>query len=158
MILVECKPDEALVRILTGSHTVIHCGNKSGVCRMLSKKYRGAIGLIDHDPGSAQPVYIKNLIRNNNARRIDNITILYDPARDNYIIMLYPHLEGWILDSAKKAGVKPDKYNLPNDEDMLHKEINTRTQNFERLLQELVTKSQKLALLREILEKPREHY
>ncbi|MCD6301552.1 MAG: hypothetical protein J7L82_05725 [Staphylothermus sp.] len=89
-------------------------------------------------------------------KRIDDITILYDPRRNNYIIMLYPRLEEWIIKIAKQSGIKLSKYNLPSDGNKLHREINARLHNFEKFLVELTEKSKELNLLREILKRPRD--
>ncbi len=118
------------------------------------KKYRDSIGLVDHDPGSAQPRYIKELLAQGKSKRIDDITILYDPRRNNYIIILHPRLEEWIIKVAKQSGIKLSKYNLPSDGNKLHREINARLHNFEKFLGELIKKSGELNLLREILKRP----
>lgn len=154
MILVECNPDEVLVRLLIGSRNIEHCGSKSGICKRLSRKYRDSIGLVDHDPGSAQPRYIRELLAQGKSKRIDDITIIYDPRRNNYIIMLYPRLEEWIIKVSKQSGIKLSKYNLPSDGNKLHREINARLYNFEKFLEELIKKSRELNLLREILKRP----
>ncbi|GEM_PF-7032929 len=55
VILVECKPDEALVRVLGMPRRKIrHCTGKIRVCRELEKAESG-LGLVDEDPRSAQP-------------------------------------------------------------------------------------------------------
>ena len=54
-IVLECKPDEAFVKTLGFSRrNIIHQPNKGAVFNYL-KKNPGAIGLVDEDPGSANP-------------------------------------------------------------------------------------------------------
>ena len=61
MIYVECDTDVALVKNLDiPKKEIIHAGNKGNVCNRL-RKTKNSIGLIDEDPQSGQPRYIKNL-------------------------------------------------------------------------------------------------
>lgn len=148
MIFVECKPDKVLVRILgIPTHEIIHAGNKSSVCKKLERS-NGSKGLVDEDPDSGQPTYIRRL------EIIDmrsDFKILYDPRRDNYLIILCPRLEEWILKAAREAKVEVKKYNLPNNGDYLHRIINLKIDKFERLVLDLRSKSRMLKDLESIL-------
>ena len=138
MILVECKPDMALVNCLGVSmKEIIHCGNKSRICKRLERT-RGQIGLVDEDPYSAQPPYISKLKIINNK---SGFKILYDPRRNNYLIILSPRLEEWILRAAKEAGVNVKKYGLPPGGDDLHRVVNLRIDKFRELVSDLRSKS-----------------
>ena len=67
MILVECKPDKALVRLLLDSISwkKIKCvGGKSEVIRSLNNtnhqvlnQYNRVVGLVDEDPGKSFPFF-----------------------------------------------------------------------------------------------------
>ena len=63
MIFVECKPDLLLVGKITGKSKkeLLHSGNKGGVIKNLSRS-KGAIGVVDEDPGHAQPKYIHSMV------------------------------------------------------------------------------------------------
>jgi len=57
MYLVECKPDETLVKVLTNTSrkNVMHAGNKTELLKMLTKRSANLKGIIDEDPLSHQP-------------------------------------------------------------------------------------------------------
>ena len=144
MILVECNPDEALVNFLgIKKKEIIHGNGKSGICKKLKSK-ENIKGLVDEDPLSPQPKYIEGLklIEKNH-----NIKLLYDNDKHNFLIVLCPRLEEWILKAAKEAGVDISDYGLPDNGNDLHKVINFRIGSFKKLLVELKGKSQKLETL-----------
>ena len=134
MIFVECKPDFELVKSLgIGKKLIAHAGNKASICKRL-QKIKNSKGMVDEDPYSIQPSYIKNLEEVSNE---NDIKLLFDRRRNNYIIVLSPRLEEWVLKVAEKNGIDPRGYHLPNDADYLHKQINQSLQNFKKLLQAL---------------------
>lgn len=78
MVLVECKPDEILVRLLgIPRREVVHAGGKSGVCGRLERS-RGAKGPVDEDPHSVQPPYLRSLTL---TTACNHIKVLYDDER-----------------------------------------------------------------------------
>lgn len=144
MIYVECKPDRALVSSLgVPKRNIIHEGGKSKVCRRLEKS-RNSKGLVDEDPLSEQPPYIErlNLIQDRH-----EIKTLHDNRRGNYLVVLCPRLEEWILKAAKEAEIDLGKYNLPDDAEKLHKIINININKFEKLIAELKGRSKIVAAL-----------
>lgn len=148
MIYLECKPDEVLVRMLgVAKKEARHAGDKGGVCNRL-RKSTNAKGLIDEDPRSSQPPYLQTLTPHSNEH---DIKVLYDKSAGNYLFMLCPKLEGWILGAARKANVDVTQYGLPDDEDKLHKVINSRLRNFENLLNDLKPGSEALKTLENLL-------
>jgi len=58
MIYVECNADEALVRALVPRQRVKHKANKGDVVNAV-RKSEGSTGVIDEDPGRAQPTELK---------------------------------------------------------------------------------------------------
>jgi hypothetical protein len=139
MIYVECKPDRLLVNILgISKRDIVHAGNISKVCKGLAKS-ENSKGLVDEDPSGDRPSYIDTL------RLIQNqheIKILQDNKRENYLFVLCPRLEEWVLKAAKEADVDIKRYNLPDDGDQLHKVINLDLRKFERLVNDLKGKSE----------------
>lgn len=134
MIYLECYTDEALVRTIgIHSNEIFHSGNKGNVCKNLAKKQK-SIGLVDEDPSSAQPSYLGKLkIRSND----NDIKFMYDDENKNYIIVLCPRLEDWIIKAAKESGIDMKDYNLSADAYELHK-INFKSmKNFTKLIEDM---------------------
>lgn len=152
MIYVECKPDFALVKFITriAKREIVHELNKPEICKRLAK-HSNCKGLVDEDPGSEQPQYIKNLKVVNDLYQ-EGLRVLYDEPRNNHIIVLCSILEDWILKAARETNLNMDKYPLPNTPAKLHKVINLNLDKFERLLEDLREKdSERLKALGRIL-------
>lgn len=148
MYYVECNPDKALLCTLSISKKqVIHSYSKGNVCRRLQKT-ANAIGLVDEDPKSAQPSYIKTLELIDTK---DRIKLYFDSKTDNQLIMLCPRLEDWIVLAARSANKDIMKYGLPNNANALHKVINVRQHNFQRLITAIRDKSPMFKTLIEFL-------
>ncbi|MCX9012063.1 MAG: hypothetical protein OIN66_13195 [Candidatus Methanoperedens sp.] len=127
MIYLECYTDKALVMAL-GIHKkeIYHSGSKGNVCRNLAKNSR-ARGLVDEDPSSAQPGYIGKL------RLLSlehEIKLMHDEKSRNYLIVLCPRLEDWVLKAAKEVKVDVEDYGLPDDAEELHRIININPKKF----------------------------
>ena len=158
MMYVECKPDFALVRFVTNipKREIIHeFKGKYEVCKRLDEE-RNCKALIDEDPQSVQPPYVKKL-RLGEESAEKGIKVMHDESNDNLLIILCPDLEGWILGAAKEIGVNIAKYNLPSSPAGLHRVINLDLGKFEQLLEDLKT-SQRLKTLRRLIEKPTEKF
>jgi hypothetical protein len=150
MVYVECKPDRELVRTIKPGEIVIHAGGKSGVCKRLENAYH-AKGLVDEDPQSARPPYMDKL-KSLDGR--ESVKLYYDRFRKNFLIVLCPRLEEWILNAVKELNIDLKDYNLPADPNKLHAVINSNLKNFRELLHTLKQKqSKKLAVLEEFLKK-----
>jgi hypothetical protein len=144
MIYVECKPDFVLVNVLgVAKRNIIHAGNKSKVCRRL-KKSDNSKGLVDEDPWTEQPPYVEKLDLIHNQHEIKT---LQDNQRGNYLIVLCPRLEEWVLKATKDAQIDITRYNLPDDGERLHKEININIDKFEKLIKDLKGKSKMMKAL-----------
>ncbi|DBA54653.1 TPA_asm: hypothetical protein GahPV1_gp16 [Geoglobus ahangari pleomorphic virus 1] len=145
MLYVECYPDESLaISLGVRKRDVIHAHSKGNVCKKLERT-KNSKGMVDEDPGSSQPSYIKSL-------RVEeekhDLKLLLDPRNGNYLIVVCPNLEEWIIRTAREAGVDLRRMGLPNDPNRLHKVINSNLDKFEKLLSELQGRSKRLETLR----------
>ncbi|MFA4836263.1 MAG: hypothetical protein WC749_09370 [Dehalococcoidia bacterium] len=138
MIFVECNPDEALVRFLTrlSRRQIIHERGKGEICNRLRKK-DNSLGLVDEDPGKPQPSYIKEAKLKEDVP-LHGIKVKYHESTNNYLIILCPSLEGWIIGAAKESGVDLMRsYSLPKDVNGLHSVINLNLDKYEKILGDL---------------------
>lgn len=138
MIYVECKPDFTLVKSITNipKRKIIHeLKGKSEVCNRLAKR-RNCKGLVDEDPLSTQPRYIKKVKLENDLFQY-GLKVFYDEHNKNYLLLLCPKLEDWILKAAQEADLNVKNYFLPNTPEKLHSVINVNLDKFERLLKDL---------------------
>jgi len=137
--LVECEADKALVKILTSAskRDVIHGGDKGGVLKSLLNWYESSTGMIDEDPGRAQPRILQKF-REERLLADYGLKILHHTAKNNHLIVICPRLEEWILGAAREADIDPERYNLPNDPVRLHAQINIQIDKFEKLVKGLV--------------------
>ena len=152
MIYVECKSDFALVKSVTRipRREIIHeRKGKSGVCERL-KRQRSGKGLVDEDPLSTQPSYIKKVKLENELFQYE-LKVFRDESNKNRLVVLCPRLEEWILKAAQEAELNVGKYHLPNTPEKLHRVINLDLENFEKLLEDLEG-SKRLKTLGELLE------
>lgn len=150
MIYLECDPDKALISTLgIPSKDIKHANSKGNVCNHLAKN-KNVKGLVDEDPLSSQPNYLKRLKLHSFEH---SIRVLYDEKASNHLIVLCPVLEEWILKAAKEAGVEVGDYGLPNETRQLHQMINTRIDSFKKLLKVMLGKSKMLTSLENIVKK-----
>lgn len=141
MIFVECKPDFILVQAVGSiqKRDIIHeLQSKGAVCNHLSTK-TNCMGLVDEDPDSPQPPYIKKSQLYSHISQHD-IKILHDTSRNNFIIVITPRLENWVLRAASVASVDVRDYDLPNNWRELHRTINSKIDNYEALLSDMIQK------------------
>jgi hypothetical protein len=151
MIYVECKPDEVLVRTISGfpARQVVHeLKGKYGVAARLSKQ-NGARGMLDEDPGSVQPSYLGHLSLAQDVPAM-GLQLLQDSANGNLVVVLRPRLEAWILRAAREAQVDVSRFNLPTDARSLHSQINHSLDRFQRLV-EALDEAPRLDSLRQLL-------
>jgi hypothetical protein len=146
MIYTECKPDSSLVRILgIPKKHIIRQQGKPEVCKQLEKR-ENLLGMVDEDPFSVQPSYLKRLPVKEDLPTY-GLKILNDTSKHNDLIILSPRLEEWILKAAKDAGVDIKRYKLPDDGEQLHKVINLDLKKFDRLVNDLKDKSEMIKAL-----------
>ena len=153
MIFVECKSDLALVKSLTNiaRREITHeFKGKGEICNRLRKR-TNCKGLLDEDPSSGQPHYVKEARLENDLTEHD-IKVLHHNSTNNLLIVLCPRLEEWILKAAREADIDVRKYDLPNDASRLHRHINLSLDKFENLLEDLKDSSNRLKTLKRLLE------
>ena len=132
----ECLPDETLVKILgIPKKLVKHHNDKGRVCKSL-KKNINIIGIVDEDPGAPQPSYISELILVEPDSK-HGLRVLTDLKRNNFLIIVCPRLEDWIINVTNRQQVKLQQFSLPNKSTELHRIINTRLESFKKLIEHL---------------------
>jgi hypothetical protein len=136
MIYIECDADEVLVKELGfGRKQFIHEGGKFGVCKRL-QNVKNSIGLIEHDKGVSDPLYLRKCILIADDRRIK---IYQEKISGNKLIILFNDLEEWVLTAAKNSRIDVTKeYGLPANGKSLHREMPTRLESFKKLIARLL--------------------
>ena len=121
MIHLECDNDEALVRGLgIPRRDITHHAGKPRVAKALQQsKPGGVVGLVDEDPGSNGPPYLKEF------KLVDDLPELglrrcKHRASEKWLIKIRPDLEPWLYATAKQAGLSPSDHRLPENHHMLH--------------------------------------
>ena len=145
MLYVECYPETTLAKMLgIPRKKITHASGKGDVCKKLSKN-RNSKGLIDEDPYSTQPNYLKRLEL---LAEENDVKLLIDNKNRNQTVVICPKLEDWIITATKEVGTDLRDFGLPNDPYELHKIIHLRLDKFERLLKALIGKSRRLNTLK----------
>lgn len=135
MLHLECKPDEVLARTLGRTRKqCLHHNDKGRVCEAL-KRTTGSTGLIDEDPGSAQPPYLATLIELSDEH---DVRLLQDPRRNHRVVILQPRFEEWLIKTTQASGLKMGDFGLSERGNGLHREINARLPKLEELLSALL--------------------
>ena len=149
MLLLECKPDEVLARRLGLTRKAcVHHNDKGRVCNAL-KKSSGYTGMIDEDPGSAQPPYLATLAQTAN---IHDLLVMQDSQRSHRVVIVRPRLEEWIIKTAQASGLKMGDFGLSERGNELHREINARLPKLEELLDALIEAgSERLRYLKSLI-------
>jgi hypothetical protein len=134
-VIIECKPDEKLVRILgVAKNRIAHQPSKGEVCNYLFKTVN-YLALIDEDPNSSQP---KHLQKFTCIEVKHDVNKLYCKAENKTIFVLKPRLEEWILRRCTASGVQPETHFLSSNNKRLKDEINYKLHYFEELLKDLL--------------------
>ncbi len=152
-ILVECYPDEALLRALGVPKKQLRHERCKGEVVKRVLKLDETIGLIDEDPGSTQPRDLNNYRVVKTAKGLCLLTRQDDANKR--IIMICPRLEDWLLLRAKSININPAEFGLPSQPRHLHSVVRyDRKGGFHRLLAELKERDHGMKLLRQwILER-----
>jgi deoxyadenosine/deoxycytidine kinase len=79
--------------------------------------------------------------------------LLLDEKNQNYLIVLCPRLEDWILNVTKEISINVSKYGLPNDPNELHEALNIKLDKFRDLIDKIKQKSEMLKTLEEFIKK-----
>jgi hypothetical protein len=94
MLHLECKADETLARKLGRTRKeCIHHNDKGRVCNALERG-TSSVGMIDEDPGSAQPPYLATLVP---SARAHELVVLEDSKRHHRVVIVQPRLEEWLI-------------------------------------------------------------
>lgn len=143
-IVVECNPDEVLVKALgITAKQVAHQNDKGEVCNYM-RKTEVKLALIDEDPYSGQPKYLSEF---ETMEDKFNVRKLFHTKDKKTILVLKPRLEEWIIEQCKVSGIVPK--HLPNNAQELKKVINLRLNFFGDLVSELLqSKNPGLAYLK----------
>lgn len=147
-VLVECYPDEMLLRVLGVPRKQIRHERCKGEVVKRVRKFDCATGLIDEDPTSAQP---RDLINYKQVQSGEGLRLLARRDDENKtLIIICPRLEDWLIQRAKLSGVKLEDYTLPDDPHRLHSIVRyDQKDGFQRFLSELKEKDKGMHLLRE---------
>jgi hypothetical protein len=117
-VLVECYPDEAVLRALgVPKRQVRHAAGKGEVLNRL-RDLREAIGMVDEDPASAQPRELGNYeqVADTEGLRL----MARRGSSGQRLIILCPRLEDWLMQRARACGVDPTQHCLPSRPRELH--------------------------------------
>ena len=80
------------------------------------------------------------------------IRVYQDQERNHWVIMLRPRFEEWLIRTTEFAGMKMSDFGLSSRGNELHREINSRIPNLERLLDQLIAKkNERLIYLKDAL-------
>lgn len=149
-VFVECNPDETLAIALgVRRRAVVHGGDKGRVAKRL-RENRAVVGLVDEDPGSAEPPTLSRFVE---VSASHDVRLKIDREQNNRLIVICPRLEPWLIKTAKASNMRLEKdYNLSDNVQELDAMINHRLPNIERLLRELLAaKSARLLHLKALL-------
>jgi hypothetical protein len=155
MYRVECDPDVALVSLLTSvpKRRIMHHQGKNELLRKMLKQ-NDSVGLIDKDPSSIQPTVYLQRFQVMSYSDNDEIEVLHHNQGHNRLIVLYPRLEEWIIESARRVKVSLKGYNLPANGSELHEIISFKINRFEELLDDLKQSSDRVKTLKRRLTEP----
>ena len=151
---VECLPEEVLMLNLGVGFTrdiIEHHLGSGAVCAALAEG-KNLLGLIDEDPQrDSQHPYYEKLYKKPEAEE-HNIRYSIDSKKKNKLVFIKPSFEPWIIEVAKKSKVKMSDFNLSDDPDKLHAEINFKKTELQQLFHHLKkTKSPAIIRLIEII-------
>lgn len=132
VVYVECKPDVVLLKSLGFPRTSIkHAGDKGRICNAIEEQENVA-GLADEDPQHSQPEFVTKYP----LAEFPEFRLKVVRGRST-LVLLSPHLEGWLLWLAEKADIRLEDLGIPRDPSRWHRVINSRLDQEEALLRRL---------------------
>ena len=134
---IECLPEEVLLLNMGLTREVLlHHSGSGGVCKTL---YEGTnlIGLIDEDPERESQHNYYNKLYLKPVSEEYNIRYSIDKVKKNKLIFIKPRFEPWIIGVAQNSGIKMSDFNLSPDPNLLHREINFKKSDLQKLLHKL---------------------
>ena len=136
-VYTEGKADRSLVICLGVKNGSVQTGRyKKGVLRRVAEE-SNVLGLVDQDPLTIQN-YRKDMLDFQLIEKRHSIESYEHKCTGSQLIVLCPELESWIIKVSRVSKINISKYNLPSKASALHKIINSRIPNAEKLIQELV--------------------
>jgi hypothetical protein len=137
---VECLPEEVLMLNLGVGFTreiIEHHKGSGAVCVALAEG-ENLFGLIDEDPQrELQHPYYDKLYKKPESEE-HNIRYSIDSKKKNKLVFIKPSFEPWLIEIARKSRVHMSDYNLSDDPDILHREINFKKADLQKLLHHLI--------------------
>lgn len=149
MLLLECYPDEVLARALGIDRQSIRHSHGKGKLSQSLGKLNGVVGMVDEDPGSAEPATLAKFVE---TQASHDLKLKIDKSRGNRLVVICPKLEDWLIKTAKNSAVRLADFGLSDRAGNLHADVNQRLPNLERLLARLLElKNPRLLLLKSML-------
>lgn len=147
MIVVECDPDEYLMKSMGFSRKKIkHESGKGDVLRIVRKNQK-VIGIIDEDPDSTQPLEIKKFKEQETMQTVKLLVRKDDPEKK--LIQISPYLEHWLINRASKNKILPNDFGLPDDPKEMHDIVHIeRYKNFQSFLKKLIQEDNEIKMLK----------
>ncbi|MDO8874200.1 MAG: hypothetical protein Q7V05_15955 [Methanoregula sp.] len=144
MIIVECNNDEFVLLVFgVGKKRIKHESCKGDVLRKAGKN-SPVLAFIDDDPDSEQPRELSKYLVTSEGETLKHGIHSDDPHRR--IIIVSPYLERWLLIRAKRSGINPKTYGLPDEPKELksipHLEKN---KGFKQFVEDLTKKDAEIA-------------
>ncbi len=151
MIVVECDPDEFIVRTLGFAKRLIkHEGGKGTVLGVVRKQGK-CIGIIDEDPQTSQPPEMNNYILRDGKKTIKLFMRRNDQS--NRIIQISPFLEHWLIIRANHNKISLRDYSLPDNPRKLHDIPHIeKNRNFQKFLDELIRIDEEINTIKQWIE------
>ncbi|MHC4520187.1 MAG: hypothetical protein ACYTAS_16475 [Planctomycetota bacterium] len=147
-VLVECYPDEALLRALGVPRKQVRHERCKGEVVKKVRKLDSTIGIVDQDPASTQP---RDLANYEEVQAAEGLRLLARRGSGQQkLILVCPRLEEWLIERAKSLGIRTEDYGLPADPKHLHGIPRyDKKDGFRRFLDELVDRDSAMHLLRQ---------
>lgn len=145
-ILPECYVDTKTVEIVTGSSEKYNHQHGCGqIANLLKKRLKDfvALGIIDEDKNKG-PV-AKYFLEFEEIRSEKGLILKKHKERKQYLILICPEIEEWLLTNANSVNIDPADFNLPSNLNGFKQR--TKTQNidlnigFYRFIKLLVNKN-----------------
>lgn len=93
------------------------------------------VAVIDEDPGKGRMPLLDEYRKE---REMADLIFYSHTQLDCCLIVIRPDLENWLLKRAKKNGIDPSDYGLPDDADRLHSIIHVeRNSRFREMINDL---------------------
>ncbi|HEY0551393.1 MAG TPA: hypothetical protein VGF13_17445 [Verrucomicrobiae bacterium] len=114
---------------------VTHYRGKDELAKALQKR-TSVVAMIDEDPLSVQPTYLKTLIV---ADSSNAVRLLRDVQRKHRVLVVCPRLEEWLVAAVKESGLSLQNFGFHAvDGHSLHGEINERIGSLQKLITALL--------------------